>query len=97
MKYSIKFIFLMIAIAFTASVSANTPPGHGEVKESKSKACPAFVSFSYHAVEMIAFEPAQVFQYVEPVRNWQYVDAKSPIYTAPYVARVAAFFARHSC
>lgn len=92
-----KYILLLCAIAFTASVSAKAPPGHGEVKESKSKACPTFVSYSYTAVEMIAFEPTAVIQYVEQVRNWVYVYVAAPIYSAPYVAPVAAFFARNSC
>lgn len=92
-----KHILLLAAIAFTASVSAKAPPGHGEVKESKSKACPSFVSYSYTAVEMIALHTTVLIQYVEPVRNWVYVDVAAPIYSAPYVAPVAAFFARNSC
>jgi hypothetical protein len=39
MKYPF-FILLLIAIAFTASVSAKAPPGHGDVKGSKITECP---------------------------------------------------------
>ena len=92
---------MLIAIAFSSSVSAKAPPGHGAAMESKNNDCPIFVyapaaELAYPA-NAIAVMYSDVLCYVEPVRNWQYVDLVPSLYTTPHVERPQAFYARNSC
>ena len=96
---NIKSFLLLTAIAFTVRVSATAPPGHGVVKESKSTVCPYLDGF---CTTLIVSEPLGIMYskeicYIEPVRNWVYVDVVPSLYTAPHVDRPSAFFARSSC
>lgn len=98
---SLFHILLLAAIVSSVSVSAKAPPGHGVVKESKNKACPDFgytpiVQFTF-AVSAMDVMHGRVISYIEPVRNWQYVEAVPSLYTAPYVEKIDAFYARNSC
>lgn len=92
---------MLIAIAFSSSVSAKAPPGHGAAKEPKTNECPIFAYAS--ATELaytgsaIAVMYSDVICYVEPVRNWQYVDLMPSLYTTPHVEKPQAFYARNSC
>ena len=96
---NVKTFLLLTAIAFTVSVSAKAPPGHGVAQESKSTACPYSDGFSTTVivVEPLGIMYAREICYVEPVRNWAYVTVIPSLYTAPHVNRPQAFYARSSC
>ena len=94
-------VLLLIAIAFSMSVSAKAPPGHGMVQEPKMKDvqfCHSDLTVGTSPIRLqVLPQLGAAIYYIEPVRVWAYVDVADPIYHAPYVAAVAAFFARNSC
>lgn len=95
-----KHLSLLIAIAISMSVSAKAPPVHGVAKESKRTLCTYLSAFGGGPEIQLAvtcLDVVTVIEYVEPVRNWTYVDEVTPIYNAPHVERPAAFYARNSC
>ena len=99
---SIRHLLLVPAIAFTVSVSAKAPPGHGVAKESKSTVCPYFdyvhsLGGTPIVTYVVDMNSSDLICYVEPVRNWIYVDVVPSLYAAPYVERPQAFYARSSC